>query len=78
VEGDRPHNPKEKNSHSFTNHITYWGNGREAAIRYDKTFSPGHPEEEDIDISLLQHISPVEWENVVLYGEYVIDPKLIR
>ena len=35
-------------------------------------------EEEGIDISLLQHVSPIEWENVVLYGEYVINPNLIR
>jgi hypothetical protein len=26
----------------------------------------------------LEHISPIEWENVVLYGEYVIDRNLIR
>ena len=37
-----------------------------------------NPAEEDIDLSLLEHISPIEWENVVLYGEYVINPKLIR
>lgn len=35
-------------------------------------------EADGIDISLLQHVSPIEWDNVVLYGEYVIDPNLIR
>ena len=27
------------------------------------------PQKSGIDISLLEHVSPVEWENVVLYGE---------
>ncbi len=53
--------------------IIYW-----QAREIEKCISECHPEEEGIDISLLQHISPVEWENVVLYGEYVINPKLIR
>jgi len=25
-----------------------------------------------------QHVSPIEWDNVVLYGQYVLDRKLIR
>ena len=32
----------------------------------------------DLDISLLEHVSPIEWDNVVLYGEYVVDPNLIK
>jgi len=31
-----------------------------------------------IDLSLLEHISPVGWENITLYGEYVLNPNLIR
>ncbi|KAA3643843.1 MAG: Tn3 family transposase [Chloroflexi bacterium] len=31
-----------------------------------------------VDLSLLEHISPVGWENITLYGEYVLNPKLIR
>jgi hypothetical protein len=31
-----------------------------------------------INIALLEHISPIEWENVILYGEYVINRDLIR
>ena len=31
-----------------------------------------------IDLSLLKHISPVGWENITLYGEYVLNPNLIR
>jgi hypothetical protein len=26
----------------------------------------------------LEHVSPIEWDNVVLYGEYVIDRSWIR
>ena len=29
-------------------------------------------------IDLLEHVSPIEWENVVLYGQYLIDVSLIR
>jgi len=37
-----------------------------------------NPQEAGIDISLLAHVSPIEWENVVLYGEYVIERSWIR
>jgi hypothetical protein len=29
-------------------------------------------------LSLLDHVSPIEWDNVLLYGQYVIDRSLIR
>jgi hypothetical protein len=29
------------------------------------------------DPSLVEHISPVGWDNVVLYGEYIINKLLI-
>ncbi len=32
----------------------------------------------DIDFSLLEHISPIGWDNVLLYGQYTIDRNLIR
>jgi hypothetical protein len=31
-----------------------------------------------IDIQLIEHISPIAWDNVILYREYVIDEKLVR
>ncbi len=34
--------------------------------------------EADVDLSLVEHISPIAWDNVILYGEYVIDRSLIR
>ena len=27
------------------------------------------PEEEKIDVTLLEHVSPIEWDNVILYGQ---------
>jgi hypothetical protein len=30
------------------------------------------------DLSLLEHVSPIEWDNVVLYGQYILDRKLVR
>lgn len=32
----------------------------------------------DFDLSLVKHISPVGWDNVVLYGEYIINKMLIN
>ena len=29
------------------------------------------PERHGIELSLLRHVSPIEWDNIVLYGEYV-------
>ena len=34
--------------------------------------------EADLDLSLVEHISPITWDNVILYGEYVLDRRLIR
>ena len=31
------------------------------------------PEDDKIDVALLEHISPIEWDNVILYGQYVLD-----
>ena len=53
--------------------IVYW-----QAKEIGRVLTEGNPEAEGIDLSLLEHISPIEWENVVLYGEYVIDRNLIR
>ena len=34
--------------------------------------------EADLDLSLVEHISPITWDNVILYGEYVLDRNAIR
>ena len=36
------------------------------------------PLEEGVDSSLLPHISPIGWDNVILYGEYALDRSLVR
>ncbi len=29
-------------------------------------------------LSMLSHISPIGWDNIILYGEYVLDKRLIK
>ena len=53
--------------------IIYW-----QAKEIARVTTECNPQEAGIDISLLEHVSPIEWENVVLYGEYVIDRSWIR
>ena len=36
------------------------------------------PDSAGVDRSQLEHISPIEWENLLLYGQYLIDRSLIR
>jgi TnpA family transposase len=35
-------------------------------------------DKEKIDVKLLNHVSPIEWENVILYGQYVLDRAQVR
>ena len=37
-----------------------------------------NPIRNGIDIQLIEHISPITWDNVILYGEYVLDEKMVR
>ena len=34
--------------------------------------------EEKIDVALMEHVSPIEWDNVILYGQYVLDRAQVR
>ena len=43
-----------------------------------RVLSQCDPVANGIDLSLLEHVSPIEWDNVVLYGQYIIDRKLVR
>jgi hypothetical protein len=36
------------------------------------------PEDDTIDVALLGHVSPIEWDNVILYGQYVLDRPRVR
>ena len=53
--------------------IIYW-----QAKEIHRVILEGNPEEAKVDLSLLEHISPVGWDNVLLYGEYVLDQDLVR
>lgn len=52
--------------------IIYW-----QAKEIELVIADCDPAAEGIDVRLLEHISPIEWDNVLLYGEYVIDRSLI-
>jgi hypothetical protein len=53
--------------------IVYWQSKEIARILMEHAV-----EAKNYDLSLLAHISPVGWENVILYGEYIIDEKKVR
>lgn len=53
--------------------IIYW-----QAREIDRALNEGDPKGSGINLSLLAHISPIEWENIVLYGEYILNRELIR
>ena len=53
--------------------IIYW-----QANEISRIVSSGDAEADGIDLTLLKHISPIEWENVVLYGQYHLDRRLLR
>ena len=52
--------------------IIYW-----QAKELERVMSAAGPDDA-IEPALLEHVSPIEWENVVLYGQYVIDRSLVR
>ena len=53
--------------------IIYW-----QAREISRIVKEYNPEEAGIDISLIAHISPIEWSNVILYGEYKLNKDLVR
>ena len=53
--------------------IVYW-----QAREISRILAEYDPEKEGIDTSMLSHISPIGWDNVVLYGEYLLDRGLVR
>jgi len=52
--------------------IIYW-----QAREIERVITECDPIGAGINVSMLEHVSPIEWENVLLYGEYVIDRKRI-
>ena len=53
--------------------IIYW-----QAREMSRAIRQGDPEGDGIDISMLKHISPIEWSNVILYGTYKLNRSRIR
>lgn len=53
--------------------VIYW-----QAKELDRLISSDEFATMDFDSSLVKHISPVGWDNVVLYGEYIINKLLIN
>jgi hypothetical protein len=35
-------------------------------------------DEEKIDVTLLEHVSPIELDNLIRYGQYILDPAQVR
>src|SRR5205823_11903897 len=48
--------------------ITYW-----QVKEISRVIKEKDPEAAGIDLSLLAYISPIEWSNVILYGEYKLN-----
>jgi hypothetical protein len=53
--------------------IIYW-----QAKQISKAIKENDPEKAGIDLSLLSSISPIEWSNVILYGEYKLNRDLVK
>ena len=53
--------------------IIYW-----QAKEINRVVLECNPESNNIDLALIEHISPIAWDNVILYGEYVLDRTLIH
>jgi hypothetical protein len=53
--------------------IIYW-----QANEISPVVKCGDPSGDQTDVSLLEHVSPIEWDNVILYGQYVLDRNRVR
>lgn len=51
----------------------YW-----QAKEINRVILEGEPKAAGLDSSLLEHISRIGWDNVLLYGEYVLNRNLVR
>lgn len=53
--------------------IIYW-----QAKELNRVINECNPNASGIDLSMVEHISPIGWENVVLYGEHVLNRELVE
>ena len=67
-------------SERFEQAQTPHGNGNRywQAKDISRVIRTADPERHGIELSLLHHVSPIEWDNIVLYGEYVLNRRLVR
>ena len=47
-------------------------------IKIDRVLSEAGSDADDLNFELLSHISPIGWDNVLLYGEYQLNRSLVR
>jgi hypothetical protein len=57
----------------FLQQNLYW-----QILEIDGVLRHWDPTEDGIAPALLTHISPIGWDNVVLYGEYHLDRRLVH
>ena len=53
--------------------IIYW-----QAKEINRVVNECDPAGNGINLKLMEHVSPITWDNVILYGEYVLDRNLIN
>ncbi len=53
--------------------IIYW-----QAEEIGRAIMEGEPEAAGVDLSLLEHVSPIGWDNIILYGGYVLSRSLVK
>ena len=53
--------------------IIYW-----QAKEINRVVMECDPDGNGINLKLMEHISPITWDNVILYGEYLLDRQLIE
>ncbi|MCP4297227.1 MAG: transposase [Proteobacteria bacterium] len=53
--------------------IIYW-----QAKEINRVVMESDPEGNGINLKLMEHFSPITWDNVILHGEYLLDQNLIK
>lgn len=53
--------------------IIYW-----QAKEINRVIQEHLPDDSSIDISLIQYVSPISWDNVILYGDYILNWEKVK
>jgi hypothetical protein len=53
--------------------VIYW-----QAKEISRVAQSCRPADDKIDLAMLEHVSPIEWDNVILYGQYVLNRDQVR